>query len=73
MFQLKKIIGNINDVVIVSDRHKSIVKAVELVLPNVFHCICLVHLLWNIKHRYKEKPVDSTFFFLCKSFQHCGF
>uniref|UniRef100_A0A9I9EJ81 Protein FAR-RED ELONGATED HYPOCOTYL 3-like n=1 Tax=Cucumis melo TaxID=3656 RepID=A0A9I9EJ81_CUCME len=43
--QLKRIIGERNDVVIVSDRHRSICKAIKVVFSNILHCICLVHLL----------------------------
>ncbi|KAA0038990.1 protein FAR1-RELATED SEQUENCE 3-like [Cucumis melo var. makuwa] len=41
--QLKKIIGGRNEVVIVSDRHKSICKAIDEVFPNILHCMCIVH------------------------------
>ncbi|XP_008464510.2 protein FAR-RED ELONGATED HYPOCOTYL 3-like [Cucumis melo] len=58
--QLKRIIGGQNEVVIVSDRRKSICKAIEVVFPNVLHCICLVHLLRNLKLKYK-RIVDTVF------------
>ncbi|KAA0047452.1 protein FAR1-RELATED SEQUENCE 3-like [Cucumis melo var. makuwa] len=58
--QLKRIIGGRNEVVIVSDRHKSICKAIEVVFPNVLHCMCLVHLLRNLKLKYK-RIVDTVF------------
>lgn len=49
-----------DNVVIVSDRHKSICKVVDLVFPNMFHYMCIVHLLRNLKKTY-EKIVDNTF------------
>ncbi|XP_050938637.1 protein FAR-RED ELONGATED HYPOCOTYL 3-like [Cucumis melo] len=58
--QLKRIIDGRNEVVMVFDRHKSICKAIELVFPNVLHCMCLVHLLRNLKLKYK-RIVDIVF------------
>ena len=65
--KLKRIIGGRNDVVIVSDRHKSICKAIEVVFPNILHCICLVHLLQNLKLKYK-RIVDTVFHSCGKAF-----
>ncbi|TYK22525.1 protein FAR1-RELATED SEQUENCE 3-like [Cucumis melo var. makuwa] len=55
--------GGRNDVVIVSDRHKSICKAIEVVFPNILHCICLVHVLQNLKLKYKR--IVNTVFHSC--------
>ncbi|XP_050944061.1 uncharacterized protein LOC127150397 [Cucumis melo] len=65
--QLKRIRGGRNDVVIVSDRHRSICKAIEVVFSNVLHCICLVHLLRNLKLKYK-RIVDTVFHSCRKAF-----
>lgn len=60
VLQMKKILGEKNDVVIVCEIHKSICKAIEVVFPNVLHCMCIVHLLRNLKLRYK-RIVDIVF------------
>ncbi|XP_008446991.2 uncharacterized protein LOC103489535 [Cucumis melo] len=70
--QLKRIIGGRNDVVIVSDRHKSIYKAIEVVFPNVLHWMCLVHLLRNLKLKYK-RIVDTIFHAYRKTFNIVDF
>ena len=64
---MKRIICGRNEVVIVSDRHKSICKAIEVVFPNVLHCMCLVHLLRNLKLKYK-RIVDTVFHACGKTF-----
>ncbi|TYK16237.1 protein FAR1-RELATED SEQUENCE 3-like [Cucumis melo var. makuwa] len=61
--QLKRIIGGRNDIVIVSDKHKSICKAIDVVFPNVLHRMCLVHLLRNLKLKYKR--IVNTVFHAC--------
>ena len=58
--QLKHIISGRNDIVIVSDRYKSTCKAIEVVFPNILHCMCLVHLLRNLKLKYRS-IVDTVF------------
>ena len=48
---------------IVSYRHKSICKAIEVVFPNVLHCMCMVHLLRNLKLKYRS--IVNTMFHAC--------
>ena len=48
---------------LVSDMHKSICKAIEVVFLNVLHCMCLVHLLRNLKLKYKR--IVHTVFHAC--------
>ncbi|XP_008450229.2 uncharacterized protein LOC103491892 [Cucumis melo] len=70
--QLKRIIGGQNEVVIVSDMHKSICKAIEVVFSNVLHYMCLVHLLRNLKLKYKR--IVNTVFHACgKAFNIVNF
>ena len=70
--QLKRIICDQNEVVIVSNRHKSICKAIEVVFSNVLHCMCLVHLLKNLKLKYKR--IVNTVFHACgKAFNIVNF
>ncbi|KAA0065298.1 protein FAR1-RELATED SEQUENCE 3-like [Cucumis melo var. makuwa] len=70
--QLKRIIGGRNEVDIVSDIHKSICKVIEVVFPNVLHCMCLVHLLRNLKLKYK-RIVDIVFHVCEKAFNIIDF
>ena len=57
---------------IVSDRHKSICKAIEVVFPNVLHCMCMVHLLRNLKLEYKS-IVDTVFHACGKTYNVVNF
>lgn len=52
------------DMIIVSDRHESVIKAVNKVYPEVPHGVCIFHLLSNIKSKFKKdsKKVKGIFF-----------
>ncbi|XP_022159005.1 uncharacterized protein LOC111025451 [Momordica charantia] len=65
---LKPCIGVRQNLVIVSNRHKSIVKSVEKVFTTAFHCICAYHLFKNLKLKYKEKISDKLFFRCAKAY-----
>ncbi|KAL5778677.1 hypothetical protein ACOSQ2_009414 [Xanthoceras sorbifolium] len=47
--QMREAFGVPNDLVIISDQHKSISKAMEFVYPGVPHGICIYHLKQNLK------------------------
>ncbi|XP_019251195.1 PREDICTED: uncharacterized protein LOC109230123 [Nicotiana attenuata] len=56
--RFKEAFGDRDDMCIVSDRNESIAKATSVVYPQVSHCICIWHLLNNIKYRYKRNPEE---------------
>ncbi|XP_074352889.1 uncharacterized protein LOC141692044 [Apium graveolens] len=49
---------------IISDRHESIIKSVSKVYPEIPHGFCILHLLSNIKSKFKKnlKKVKESFF-----------
>jgi len=53
--RLREAIGEVEGMLLVSDRHASIAKAVSIVYPNVPHCICFFHLKQNLKSRLKGR------------------
>ncbi|KAL5583420.1 hypothetical protein UlMin_015862 [Ulmus minor] len=53
--RLKENFGEIHGHVIISDHHRSINRAVNEVFPNVFHGLCIYHLLNNLKAKFKSK------------------
>lgn len=52
--KFKKAYGQREHMIIVSDRHESIIKAVAVVYPQVAHVFCVFHLLANIKNNFKK-------------------
>ena len=65
--RLREIIGGRHhlpsDLIIVSDRHKSITNVMGDVFPEVPHVFCFFHLKQNLKkHFRKQKDVEDMFY-----------
>ena len=60
--KLKQVYGDWPGLVIVSDRHPSIAKAICEVYPVAFHGICIQHLLHNIKNKVRGISVDMLYY-----------
>ena len=58
---LRRAYGIRDDLVIVSDRHSSIQRAVLRVFPEVFHGFCVFHLVQNLKTRFHTNGVTGYF------------
>ncbi|KAL5564582.1 hypothetical protein UlMin_027746 [Ulmus minor] len=58
LWRLKENFGERPGHVIVSNCHRSINKAVKEVFPNVFHGLCIYHLLKNLKAKFKRKTKE---------------
>ncbi|KAK1398282.1 SWIM-type domain-containing protein [Heracleum sosnowskyi] len=56
--------GRREDMVIVSDRHESIIKGAKKIYPEVPNVFCIFHLLGNIKSKFKKnlKKIKDAFF-----------
>ncbi|XP_018448738.2 uncharacterized protein LOC108820271 [Raphanus sativus] len=52
---LSAFVPNESGLVVVSDRHPSIYKAISKVYPSAGHCICVVHLKRNIRSNFKDR------------------
>ncbi|XP_038889297.1 uncharacterized protein LOC120079207 [Benincasa hispida] len=59
--QLRCAIGQVHDLVIVSDRHPSIKKVIIIVFPEAFHGICIHHLKANLLVNFKNKDILDIF------------
>ncbi|KAK2655286.1 hypothetical protein Ddye_008338 [Dipteronia dyeriana] len=60
--RLYKAVGEVEDLVIVSDRKNSIITSVEKVFPNSFHGACVIHLQRNmLAHCGKNKALKRYF------------
>ena len=56
--KLKNVIGDREDMVVISNRHEGILHGVKEVYLNVEHDHCMWHLLNNIKKNFNELLVD---------------
>lgn len=66
--RLKVAIGVPEELVFVTDRHKSIENAISIVFPSASHGICVYHLLNNLKSRYKFVGKDDLFNKCCRAY-----
>ncbi|XP_062085382.1 uncharacterized protein LOC133791471 [Humulus lupulus] len=51
--KLREAIGEVENLVYVSDRHQSIEHAVEVVFPEACHCFCFKHITMNVTFKFK--------------------
>ena len=59
--KLYDMIGHVDDLVVVSDRHGSIEKAIQKFFPYASHGICTYHLGQNLKTKFKNVFVHKLF------------
>ncbi|XP_052210454.1 uncharacterized protein LOC127813493 [Diospyros lotus] len=72
--KLRLAIGHeILDLVFVSDRHKSISKAVLMVFPNALHVHCIYHIGQNVKAKFKHGNVHALFYKAAKAYRESEF
>ncbi|CAN6721796.1 unnamed protein product [Malus baccata var. baccata] len=57
--KLRSAIGEVADLVFVSDRHGSIGKAVQTVFPEAYHGACMYHVAGNMRNKFGD---DETMF-----------
>ncbi|KAK2665807.1 hypothetical protein Ddye_004381 [Dipteronia dyeriana] len=60
--RLHKAVGEVKDLVIVSDRKNSIITSVEKVFPNSFHGACVIHLQRNMLAHYGKNKALKRYF-----------
>ncbi|KAJ4701489.1 MuDR family transposase [Melia azedarach] len=61
MEKLRSVIAPIENLVFISDRHNSIVKAINTVFPDATHGFCTYHISGNLKAKYKmrQQKIDT--------------
>ncbi|KAM6558435.1 hypothetical protein CsatA_003574 [Cannabis sativa] len=57
--KLKEAIGEVENLVFVSDRHQSIEHAVEVIFPEACHCACYKHISMNVTHKFKTDVCNT--------------
>ena len=73
MTKLREAIGQIDDLVIISDRHKSLLKAINTVFPNAQHGVCCHHLKMNMKDKFKRNNIDDMYWGAAKAYRISDF
>ena len=61
MLKLREAIGEVENLVFVSNRHISIANALSTVFPEAHHGACAYHIKMNINHKFKTDHCDSEF------------
>ncbi|XP_060964912.1 uncharacterized protein LOC115710729 [Cannabis sativa] len=51
--KLKEAIGEVENLMFISNRHQSIEHAVDVVFPEACHCACFKHITMNVVHKFK--------------------
>ena len=59
--KLYDVIGHVDDLVVVSDRHGGIEKTVQKLFPHASHGVCTYHLGQNLKTKFKNVVVHKLF------------
>ena len=70
---MKQVNDNQPGLVIVSDRHPSIAKAIREVYLEAFDGICIQHFLHNIKNKFRGISVDMLYYKCAKVYRLCEF
>ena len=78
MTKLRSCIGEVTDLVFISDRHGSIEKAITAVFPEASHGVCIHHVSMNLKARFRMRPKDmdnfmATYFTAAKAYRRQDF
>ncbi|CAL9025821.1 unnamed protein product, partial [Prunus brigantina] len=66
--KLRGAIGDINDLVFISDRHESIRKAISTIFPDAHHGACIFHISQNLKNHFKHERAHSLYFRAAKAY-----
>ncbi|XP_038904293.1 uncharacterized protein LOC120090647 [Benincasa hispida] len=73
MNHLKASIGDIPNLVIISDRHISIAKAVSSIFLDAFHTPCIYHIRNNFIDKFKNKDIIPHFYLTAKAYRMSKF
>ncbi|KAH9726740.1 SWIM-type domain-containing protein [Citrus sinensis] len=71
--KLRESIGDVPNLVFISDRHGSIKKAVDKVFPTAGYGICTHHLKQNVNAHFKEVDVGALFELAAKAYRPIKF
>ena len=66
-------IGHVDDLVVVSDRHGGIEKTVQKLFPHASHGVCTYHLGQNLKTKFKNVVVHKLFHDVAHAYRMSNF
>ncbi|XP_038889310.1 protein FAR-RED ELONGATED HYPOCOTYL 3-like [Benincasa hispida] len=69
MTHLTALIGDVPNLVIISDRHISIAKAVASIFPDAFHALCIYHIWNNLVDKFKNRNIIPHFYLVAKAYR----
>ncbi|XP_038904212.1 uncharacterized protein LOC120090557 [Benincasa hispida] len=69
MTHLKASIRDVPNLMIISDCHISIVKAVASIFPDAFHALCIYHIRNNLVDKFKNKETIPHFYLAAKTYR----
>ncbi|XP_062078696.1 uncharacterized protein LOC133783165 [Humulus lupulus] len=73
MRKLKQAIGDVENLAFVSDRHQSIVHALELVFPDAPHGACYHHIIMNVASKFKTDCFTDHIYSCAYSYKKTDF
>ncbi|XP_022155432.1 uncharacterized protein LOC111022579 isoform X2 [Momordica charantia] len=71
--KLKGAIGEVKDLIFVSDRNNSIAKSIAIVFPTAFHGLCIHHLKQNLSAKFNNETIDYLFVNAAKAYRESQF
>ncbi|XP_038884809.1 protein FAR-RED ELONGATED HYPOCOTYL 3-like [Benincasa hispida] len=69
MTHLKASIGDVSNLVIISNRHISIAKAIARIFPSAFHALCIYHIRNNLLDKFKNEDIIPHFYLAAKAYR----
>ncbi|XP_062104420.1 uncharacterized protein LOC133815620 [Humulus lupulus] len=73
LLMLKEAIGEVENLVFVSDRHTSIASALTKKFPKAHHGACIHHVSMNIRAKFKADHFHEEFFLAVKAYRKRAF
>ncbi|XP_062100828.1 uncharacterized protein LOC133806755 [Humulus lupulus] len=73
MSKLKEVIGEVEDLAFVSNRHASITHALETIFPNAYHGACYHHISMNVVAKFKTDHCHVLIYNVAHAFRKSEF
>ncbi|XP_038891658.1 uncharacterized protein LOC120081052 [Benincasa hispida] len=73
MIHLKALVGDISNLVIISNRHISIAKVASSIFSDAFHALYIYHIQNNLIGKFKNKDIIPHFYLAVKTYRMSEF
>ncbi|MDV3146756.1 MAG: transposase, partial [Sweet potato little leaf phytoplasma] len=71
--KLKGAIGEIKDLVFVTDQNSSFAKSIAFVFPTASHGLCVQHMRANLSSKFKNQVIDTLFYNASRAYRESKF